>query len=91
MCIFKKIKNYSSFNIHHSLFTATSGCTHNPNIVTNINKNNNKIYNRRVLIDKTQITMNKYKNVVNNESEILEYINSTLNQKINKIESGLLF
>ena len=35
--------------------------------------------------------MNKYKNVVNNESEILEYINSTLNQKINKIESGLLF
>ncbi len=40
------------------------------------------------ILDKSQQAVNEYENAVNNESEILEYINSTLEQKINEINSG---
>ena len=40
------------------------------------------------ILDKSQQAVNEYQNVANNESEILEYINSTLEQKINEINSG---
>ena len=49
MRIFNTIKNYSSFTIHYSLFVATEGCSYNPNLTTNISRNNNKLHNRRRL------------------------------------------
>ena len=39
------------------------------------------------ILDKSQQAVNEYQNAANNESEILEYINSTLEQKINEINS----
>ncbi len=40
------------------------------------------------ILDKSQQAVNEYQNAANNESEILQYINSTLEQKINEINSG---
>ncbi len=40
------------------------------------------------ILDKSQQAVNEYQNAANNESEILEYIDSTLEQKINEINSG---
>ena len=40
------------------------------------------------ILDKSQQAVNEYENAANNESEIIEYINSTLEQKINEINSG---
>ena len=40
------------------------------------------------ILDKSQQAVNEYQNAANNESDILQYINSTLEQKINEINSG---
>ena len=40
------------------------------------------------ILDKSQMAVNEYENAANNESDILQYINSTLDQKINEINSG---
>ena len=40
------------------------------------------------ILDKSQQAVNEYENAANNESDILQYINSTLDQKINEINSG---
>ena len=40
------------------------------------------------ILDKSQQAVNEYKNAANNESDILGYINSTLEQKINEINSS---
>ena len=40
------------------------------------------------ILDRSQQAVNEYQNAANNESDILQYINSTLEQKINEINSG---
>ena len=40
------------------------------------------------ILDKSQQAVNEYENAANNESDILQYINSTLEQKINEINSS---
>ena len=40
------------------------------------------------ILDKSQEAVNEYKNAANNESDVLEYINETLDKKLNEIGGG---